>query len=64
MAITTHSAFNHRTEGHEVAVSFSSQIYGKTIIITGVNLEGIGFATAQALVSSPQCLCLRFIDHT
>ncbi|KAJ5663301.1 hypothetical protein N7507_004032 [Penicillium longicatenatum] len=59
MAITTHSTFNHNTEGHEVAVSFSSQVYGKTIIITGVNLEGIGFATAQALASqSPKILIL------
>lgn len=53
MAATTHPEFNANTEGVEVAKAFPSQIRGKTVIITGVNRGGIGFSTAQALVSAP-----------
>lgn len=52
MAATTHSEFNANTEGLEVVKAFASQIRGKSVIVTGVNRGGIGFATAQALVST------------
>lgn len=52
MAATTHSEFDANTEGLEVVKEFSSQVRGKSVIITGVNRGGIGFSTAQALVSS------------
>jgi hypothetical protein len=52
MAATTYSEFNASTEGLEVAKAFTSQLRGKSIIVTGVNRGGIGFSTAQALVSS------------
>ncbi|KAF9773470.1 hypothetical protein IL306_008711 [Fusarium sp. DS 682] len=48
MASTTHSEFGAHTEAVEVAKAFSDGIYGKTILITGVNRGGIGFATAHA----------------
>jgi hypothetical protein len=51
MAATTHAEFSRETEALDVAASFAEQIRGKTILITGVNLKGIGFATAQAFVS-------------
>ncbi|KAJ5681746.1 uncharacterized protein N7477_001686 [Penicillium maclennaniae] len=57
MAATTYSEFNANTEGFEVAEKFSSQVRGKSVIITGVNRGGIGFPTAQALASqSPASL--------
>lgn len=51
MASTTHGEFHSDTEGLEVAQSFAHGIRGKTIIVTGANLGGIGFTTAQAFVS-------------
>lgn len=48
----TYPEFGERTEGLEVAEKFAGQIQGKTILVTGVNLGGIGFTTAQAFVSS------------
>lgn len=51
MIATTHPEFNESTESLEVAQAFADQIHGKTILITGVNLQGIGFATARAFVS-------------
>ena len=53
MAATTHPEFNANTEGVEVVKAFPSQIRNKSVIITGVNRGGIGFSTAQALVSAP-----------
>jgi NADP-dependent 3-hydroxy acid dehydrogenase YdfG len=53
MASTTHSEFNANTEAVEVAKAFADGICGKTVLITGVNRGGIGFATAHAFVSSP-----------
>lgn len=55
MASTTHANFNANTEALEVAKAFASGIRGKTILITGVNRGGIGFATAQAFVNIPEC---------
>ncbi|KAF4336521.1 double substrate-specificity short chain dehydrogenase reductase 2 [Fusarium beomiforme] len=51
MASTTHSEFGAHTEAVEVAKAFSDRIQGKTILITGVNRGGIGFATAHAFVT-------------
>lgn len=53
MASITHSEFGAHTEATEVAKAFSNGIRDKTVLITGVNRGGIGFATAQAFVSSP-----------
>ena len=51
MTATSHLEFNQATEALEVAKAFPEAIRGKTIIITGVNLKGIGFGTAQAFAS-------------
>ncbi|KAF5245621.1 hypothetical protein FANTH_7257 [Fusarium anthophilum] len=48
MASTTHTDFGANTEAIGVAKAFSNSIRGKTVLITGVNRGGIGFATAQA----------------
>jgi hypothetical protein len=50
MPATTHPEFHADTEGLEVARAFPKAIQGKTILVTGVNLAGIGFATSQAFV--------------
>ncbi|KAF5680236.1 short chain dehydrogenase reductase [Fusarium denticulatum] len=51
MTSTTFSQFNGDTEGLEVAQAFSSQVSGKVVMVTGVNLGGIGYSTAEALAS-------------
>ncbi|KAJ5706636.1 hypothetical protein N7488_006437 [Penicillium malachiteum] len=51
MAATTYADFNAATEALDVAKAFSDNVYGKTILITGVNKDGIGFSTAQAFAS-------------
>jgi hypothetical protein len=48
---TTHPEFNDKTESIEVAKAFAAVIRGKTILVTGVNLGGIGFTTSEAFVS-------------
>uniref|UniRef100_A0A0D2XYN1 Double substrate-specificity short chain dehydrogenase/reductase 2 n=1 Tax=Fusarium oxysporum (strain Fo5176) TaxID=660025 RepID=A0A0D2XYN1_FUSOF len=48
MASTTNPDFGANTEATEVAKAFTDGIRGKTVLITGVNRGGIGFATAQA----------------
>lgn len=50
MPSTTNSSFSGTTEALDVATVFPSQIRGKTILVTGVNLKGIGFTTAEAFV--------------
>lgn len=50
MTFTSHQEFNDATEALEVAQAFAEHVRGKTALITGVNLKGIGFATAEALV--------------
>ncbi|OBT54550.1 hypothetical protein VE04_05714, partial [Pseudogymnoascus sp. 24MN13] len=56
---TTHPEFNDQSSALEVAKAFASGITGKTIIITGVNKNGIGFSTAEAFASqSPAHLIL------
>ena len=54
MTATTHPEFNDQTEGLEVAKVFADGIRGKTVLVTGVNRGGIGFATSEALVSTTQ----------
>ena len=56
MASTTYPDFHAHTEALEVAKAFASGIKDRIIIITGVNVQGIGYTTAQAFVSS-LCLC-------
>ena len=59
MASTTRPDFGANTEGLEVAKAFAAQIYGKTVLVTGVNRDGIGFSTSQAIVSSYETFCLN-----
>ncbi|GAM43874.1 hypothetical protein TCE0_060r19042 [Talaromyces pinophilus] len=51
MTATTHPEFNDKTEGLEVAQAFAEKIRGKTIVITGVNRNGIGYAAAESFAS-------------
>ncbi|TRX98434.1 hypothetical protein FHL15_000508 [Xylaria flabelliformis] len=51
MPATTHPEYNANTEALEVAKAFSEGIRGKTVLITGGNPDGIGFATCQAFAS-------------
>ena len=51
MTATTYPNFGENTEGLEVAKAFAESIRGKTVLVTGVNRNGIGFTTAQAFVS-------------
>lgn len=51
MTSTTNSSFDKATEANQVAAAFPQAIKGRTILITGVNKQGIGFATATALAS-------------
>jgi hypothetical protein len=50
MASTSRADFHANTEALEVAKEYASAIKGKTVLVTGVNLSGIGFTTAQAIV--------------
>ncbi|KAH8664554.1 hypothetical protein BX600DRAFT_437095 [Xylariales sp. PMI_506] len=59
MTSTSHPEFNDTTEGLEVAKAFAGMVHGKTILVTGVNRRGIGFATVEAFASqSPYMLIL------
>lgn len=56
---TTHPSFGADTTGLEVAQTFADRIQGRTILVTGVNLKGIGYTTAEAFASqAPACLIL------
>lgn len=46
--MATNISFTNETGGLEIADAYSSQITGKTILITGVSPGGIGEATARA----------------
>lgn len=48
---TTHPEFGVHTTALAVAAAFPSAIAGKTVLITGVNLKGLGYATAEAFAS-------------
>lgn len=50
MTSTTHSEFNDKTEALDVAAEFTDRIKGKTAVVTGVNKDGLGFTTSEALV--------------
>jgi NAD(P)-dependent dehydrogenase (short-subunit alcohol dehydrogenase family) len=56
---TTFAEYDAKTEAATVVSAFASSIIGRTILITGVNKLGLGYATAHALASqSPYCLIL------
>ena len=46
--MATNKSFAAETGGLEIAKAYSSQIIGKTVLITGVSPGGIGEATARA----------------
>ncbi|KAI9657462.1 MAG: hypothetical protein M1821_003144 [Bathelium mastoideum] len=50
MTATTYQDFGSDTEGLEVAKAFAERIKDKTVLVTGVNLKGIGFTTAEAFM--------------
>src|SRR4051812_36545259 len=52
MTTTSHQEFNAQTEALEVARVFADGIHGKTVIVTGVNRGGVGFATVEAFVGA------------
>ena len=59
MTTTTHADYDATTPAADVAAAFPKNIEGRTILITGVNRNGIGFSTAEAFASqSPRCLIL------
>ncbi|KAF7302606.1 Short-chain dehydrogenase/reductase family protein [Mycena chlorophos] len=45
-------AFTAKTTAKEVADAFAEQIKGKTVLITGTSLKGLGFTTAQAFAKN------------
>ena len=49
--MTSHAEFNDKTEALEVAKAFAGRIQGKTALVTGININGVGYATAEGLVS-------------
>ena len=51
MTSTTHSNFDKATGAIDVAAAFPQAIKDRTILIAGVNKEGIGYATAEAFAS-------------
>ena len=59
MTSTTHSNFDQNTDAVEVAAAFPQAIKDRTVLVTGVNKQGLGYATAEAFASqSPRCLIL------
>jgi NAD(P)-dependent dehydrogenase (short-subunit alcohol dehydrogenase family) len=59
MTATTNSDFGPTTEAYTVAATLAPSITGRTILITGVNKQGIGYTIAQAFaLQAPQCLIL------
>lgn len=62
MVSTTYPEFNDNTEALEVASAFAKNIRGKTVLVTGVNKDGLGFSAAEAFVSlrrHPKSHCPR-----
>jgi hypothetical protein len=57
MASTTHPEFHFHTEALDVAKAFASGVKDKVVLVTGVNLQGIGYTAAQAFVSCPAPYC-------
>jgi NAD(P)-dependent dehydrogenase (short-subunit alcohol dehydrogenase family) len=65
MSSTTFANFGLKTDGLVVATAFAGLIKDRTILITGVNKLGIGYATAQAFASqSPRLLILTGRSNT
>ena len=59
MTSVTHPDFHKETEATAVAAAFSHAIKDRTVLVTGVNKQGIGYTTAEAFASqSPRCLIL------
>ena len=59
MTSTTNPNFTKETEASEVAAAFPQAIKDRTILITGVNKQGLGYATAEAFASqAPRCLII------
>ncbi|KAF2834778.1 NAD(P)-binding protein [Patellaria atrata CBS 101060] len=57
--MTSHSEWGQETGAPEIAQTFSEQIRGRTILITGVSPGGLGYATALSIASqSPSLLIL------
>jgi NAD(P)-dependent dehydrogenase (short-subunit alcohol dehydrogenase family) len=55
----TSNNFSAETEGLAVAAAYADAIKGRTILITGINRKGIGYATAESFASqSPKLLVL------
>lgn len=50
-AMTSHSEWGFETTASEVADTFAEGIRGRTILITGVSLAGLGGMTAKALAA-------------
>lgn len=48
---TTHAEFGADTEAVEVAKAFQDRVRGKTVLVTGGNIKGIGYATAYGMAS-------------
>ena len=61
MASMSRPDFNANTEGVEVTKEFADSIRGKTVLVTGVNLNGIGFSTSQAIVCLIPFVTLRLM---
>jgi NAD(P)-dependent dehydrogenase (short-subunit alcohol dehydrogenase family) len=58
-ASLTNVTFDAKTEALDVAASFASQVKDRIIVITGVNLAGLGFSTAEAFAAQgPRVLVL------
>ncbi|OAL33731.1 hypothetical protein AYO20_07069 [Fonsecaea nubica] len=56
--MTTAPKFNSRTGAFEVARAFPDAVKHKTIIVTGVSLNGLGMSTAEALASQAPLLLI------
>ncbi|ERT03257.1 uncharacterized protein SPSK_09496 [Sporothrix schenckii 1099-18] len=48
---TTYAEFGPNTEATEVAKAFKDRVRGKTVLVTGGSIKGIGYATAYAMAS-------------
>lgn len=50
MPSVTHPEFDSKTEARQVSKLFADRVEGKTILVTGVNRSGLGYAAADAFV--------------
>jgi len=63
MLTLTHSEWDEKTGGLEVAKAFAKQIHGKNVLITGVSPESIGSSIALSVASQNPAL-LVFASRT